>query len=122
MLIAQGDFGSLGIRHETEFHVLDHPALSRKFSEKAEKYLDFRSEPREKMNSECGDEALDDFVIICSKNTISTLNTGEPTIQATDSALAFGEPIRRANPANLLRPPRRFPRRTWIRLIKRMLA
>jgi hypothetical protein len=121
MLIAQGDFGCLGIRHETEFHnhIVGHPALSRNCSEKAAKCLDFRSDPREKMNPECEDEALDD---ICSKITMSTLNTDKSNAQATNPALSFGEPIRRANPANLLRPPRRFMRRTWIRLINRMLA
>ncbi len=121
MLVAQGDFGNLGIRHETErgslLHVVDHPALSRKCSSDKNAQclegLELRCESRENLSTQYMDHALDELLTLFTKNTISTRDNVE-------SALYVGEPVRRSKSVELFRPPRRFPRRTWIRLVKRM--
>ncbi len=120
-MTSQHDFGSLGIPDETEhevlLHVADHPVLSRRNSEKSMEDLELRSHSRESSCTESMDD-LNELFIILSENTPTSKKCVVQSSKAGDSK---SEPVRRATAAEPCPPPRRFPRRFWIGLVKRML-
>jgi hypothetical protein len=126
-MIDQEDFGCLGIRDETEpgflLDVVEHIALSRKNSEKSLEDLEFRSERQESSCTECvmTDNALEELLMLFSKQTTRTHNQIVLRRDASMPLESGNEQIRKTLSPELLRPPRRYPRRFWVGLVRRML-
>jgi hypothetical protein len=115
---SQEDFGSLGIPDEEDhgvlLHIVEHPSLSRKNSEKSLEDLEFRSSE----TRESTDDALDELFDLFSKcGVVSTTPVMLFNGQSMDAATWMEDEDNRLP----LQPPRRFPRRIWIALVKRML-
>ncbi len=125
---AQDDFCSLGIpeeaRNEALLHFVDLLALPRKSSDKSMMMdLEFGGLSQESSPIEW-DDALEELLTIASKKAEHGVLSDKHERHADPPVLSFEnghEPIRKTTAAAPLRPPRRFPRRIWIGLVKRML-
>jgi hypothetical protein len=129
-MIAQDDFGCLGIPDEAEYgvllHVVDHPALSPKQTEKSLEDQEFRhlNSQESSYTKRKVDEAfnLSNLSQASKCGETAALPLIRSIIQEVEPSVPFEndhEPIRRVR--EHFRPARRFPRRVWIGLVKRML-
>jgi hypothetical protein len=123
-MIAQDDFGSLGIPieevREGMLDIMDHPALSRQNSEKSLGDLELRSDSRVSSNSNCVCDISDEISILLSRRTLPTKPSAVQGHVTQVSLVNGKEPIRRITSfEGSLPPPRRFPRRKWVGLVKR---